>query len=90
MKFKDLTDAVAEKVGTTKRDAHEVIRAFLDVVEERLAAGENVTLPGLGTLKVVMRDERAFRNPQTGEMVQKPRTQVVKFKPSPGLKEAVS
>ena len=89
MKFKDLTDAVAGKVGCTKKDGHEVVRAFLETVTDRLAAGENVVLPGLGTFKVVEKAARAYRNPKTGAEITKPRTMVVKFKPSSGLKEAV-
>jgi DNA-binding protein HU-beta len=90
MKFKDLTDAVAGKVNCTKADARDVVRAFLEVVEERLAAGEKVALPGLGTFKVAEKAERTYRNPKTGESIVKPMTQVVKFRPSPGLKDAVA
>jgi nucleoid DNA-binding protein len=62
------------KSGHQRQDTYEVIRAFLGVVEDRLAAGEKVVLPGLGTFKVVEKAERTYRNPKTGESIIKPMT----------------
>lgn len=64
----------------------EVIDAAIEVVAERLAHGEDVTLRGLGTLKVVTRAPKSVRNINTGEQFTMPATRRVKFIPGKDLK----
>ena len=46
---KEMTSVIAEKTGFTQKQAAQFIDAFLQTVEEKLAAGENVQLTGFGT-----------------------------------------
>ncbi len=49
MNSPELVDAVAAKTNITKKQALEVISAFLSVVTEAVANGEKVTLIGFGS-----------------------------------------
>ena len=61
----ELMDAVAAKTNITKKQADEVISAFLPVVTEAVANGEKVTLVGFGSFEGRERSEREGRNPKT-------------------------
>jgi DNA-binding protein HU-beta len=63
----ELVDAVAAKANITKKQADEVISAFLSVVTEAVANGEKVTLVGFGSFERRERSEREGRNPKTNE-----------------------
>ena len=86
----DLAAAVAEGASTTKAAAATTIDALLAVVTRELAAGNEVTLPGVGKLVIQERPARQIRNPQTGEQMEKAADRAVKFKPAKGLKDALN
>jgi DNA-binding protein HU-beta len=85
----DLIHKVAEKTGSTKKDAESHVNAILDVIEETLAAGDDVQLIGFGTFEARERAERTGRNPQTGEEIIIPAGKVPAFKAGKALKDAV-
>jgi DNA-binding protein HU-beta len=58
----ELVDAVAAKANVTKKQADEVISAFLSVVTEAVANGDKVTLIGFGSFERRERSEREGRN----------------------------
>ena len=68
------------------RDLHAVdVEVVLDALAEaeacaaRLAAGDDVTLPGIGRLKVKARAARMVRNPRTSELMPLPARRCVTF-----------
>ena len=85
----DLINKVSEKTGSTKKDAESQVNAILDVIEETLAAGDDVQLIGFGTFEARERAERTGRNPQTGEEITIPAGKVPAFKAGKALKDAV-
>ena len=85
----DLIHKVAEKTNSTKKDAEAHVNAILDVIEETLAAGDEVQLIGFGTFESRERAERTGRNPQTGEEITIPAGKVPAFKAGKALKDAV-
>ena len=85
----DLIHKVAEKTGSTKKDAESHVNAILDVIEETLAAGDDVQLIGFGTFESRERAERTGRNPQTGEEITIPAGKVPAFKAGKTLKDAL-
>jgi len=89
MNKSELVDAISKEADLTKKDAEEALDAVLSNVKESLARGESVTLVGFGTFGVARRAARPGRNPQTGERIQIPAKNVVKFKPGKGLSERV-
>ncbi len=83
---KTVADAIAAKCDTTKVLANKVVDGLCDLVEEKLVAGEEVFLDGLGKLTLVEKDARIARNPATGDPVDVPAKRIVKFKASRTLK----
>ena len=85
-----LTDAVAQKAGMTKKDVAEAVNAILDVIVEALAAGDDVKITGFGGFEVKERAARTGRNPKTGEAVEIPASKYVAFSAGSSLKDKVN
>lgn len=85
MNKNELVSAMAEKAGMTKVASAEALNAFMDVVKEQLAKGENVSLIGFGTFSVTERPARTGRNPLTGKSIKIAAKKVAKFKAGKGL-----
>ena len=85
----ELVEAVAKKMGTTKKEAEAAVSAFTETVKEALAEGKKVQLVGFGNFEVRERAARKGRNPQTGEELDIPATKLPAFKPGKGFKEVV-
>ncbi|NDJ25550.1 DNA-binding protein [Nostoc sp. B(2019)] len=86
----ELVDAIAAKTNITKKQAEEVISAFLSVVTEAVADGEKVALVGFGSFERRERSEREGRNPKTNEPMTIPATRVPAFSPGKLFKEKVA
>ncbi|MHC5747957.1 MAG: HU family DNA-binding protein [Nostoc sp.] len=86
----ELVDAVAAKVNVTKKQADEIISAFLSIVTEAVADGEKVTLIGFGSFERRDRSEREGRNPKTNEPMTIPATKVPAFSAGKLFKEKVA
>jgi DNA-binding protein HU-beta len=86
----ELVDAVAVKTNITKKQADQVISAFLEVVTEAVANGEKVTLIGFGSFERRERSEREGRNPKTKETITIPATKVPAFSAGKQFKEKVA
>ncbi|MCL2037238.1 MAG: HU family DNA-binding protein [Oscillospiraceae bacterium] len=86
----DLVTMVAEKAGTTKKDADIALAAVIDSITEALAQGDKVQLVGFGTFEVREHAEREGVNPQTKAKIKIPATKRPAFKAGRALKEAVA
>ena len=84
-----LIEKIAEKSGFTKKDTEKHLDSFVAAVQEALAEGEEVNVPGLGKFTVKERAGRTGRNPQSGEEIQIPSFRAPAFKAGKQLKEAV-
>ena len=84
----DLINAVANIVNT-KKTAQEVVDCVLTSITSSLKKGEDVSLTGFGTFKVVKRKARKGRNPATGEEIKIPAKTVVKMRLLKGCSEAI-
>ena len=84
----ELIAQVAEKTGTTRKDAEQVITTMLEVIGEELAAGGRVQLVGFGAFETKHREPRIGRNPRT-KAVEIPATTVPVFKAGKALKEKI-
>ncbi len=85
----ELTSAIAQASGVTKKDSERVLNALVDIMIKELAKGERVQLSGFGIFEVRNREARMGRNPITREAVQIPATRVPAFKASKNLKDRV-
>lgn len=85
----ELAKQVASKAKITVKDAKSTIDALTEVITDALSKGEKVQLIGFGSFEVRDRAERKGHNPQTGEEITIPATQVPAFRPGRALKDAV-
>lgn len=89
MNKSELIDAMAEKSGLTKADTDRAYKAFVEVIGETLAKGEQVALVGFGTFLVRERQARSGRNPRTGETISIEAAKIPSFKAGKALKDSV-
>lgn len=90
MNRKELIAALAAKTGSTKTEAEQNIAAFIEVVTETLAAGDDISLVGFGAFEVRERAARTGRNPATGAELKIAASKQAAFKPGATLKAAVN
>ena len=86
----ELVAAVAEKTGSTKKEAEAAVNAIVGSIEEALVAGDKVQMIGFGTFEVKERAARVGRNPRTGKEIQIPASKNPAFKAGKALKDAVN
>lgn len=86
----ELTVAIAEQAGISRKDAEKALKAFTDVVADELKNGGKVQLVGFGTFEVSERKARDGRNPQTKETIQIPASKAPKFKAGKALKDSLN
>lgn len=91
-----LLDAITAKMKGThdravsKADVNALIDSLESVVTDELKKGGEVSLNGLGKLKVAQKAARTGRNPQTGAAIEIAAKTVVKFTPAKALADAVN
>ncbi|MDP7550450.1 MAG: HU family DNA-binding protein [Acidimicrobiales bacterium] len=89
MNKSDLIAAMAGKAGMSNKDAGDCLDAFLDVVADVVAAGEEkLSITGWLSFEQVTRNARMGRNPQTGEALHVPATKACKVSVGSKLKAA--
>ena len=85
----ELSSAIAEKSGLSKKEAANALAAFTDVVTAALLNGEKIIITGFGSFEVAERAERQGRNPKTGETILIQASKAPKFRAGKALKAAV-
>jgi DNA-binding protein HU-beta len=90
MRKKDVIKELRENFGLTANDAGKVYDYFFSAIADRLQKNDKVSLPGIGTLKIVQRSERKCRNPQTGEQMTIPAKNALKFSAASAIKKAIN
>lgn len=86
----ELINYLAEKVGLTKKQAEDMVEAFVDVVTNTLKSGGEVNIAGFGAFMAKTRAARMGVNPQNPtEKIQIGAVTVPKFKAGKGLKDAL-
>lgn len=83
----EIVDHLANKVGTTKKQATEFLNTFVELSYKQ--AKNEFVIPGLGKISVGKRKARMGRNPQTGAALKIPASKVLKFKFAKAAKDAV-
>ena len=86
----DLIDAVATRLGHTKRDVSDIVEAFIEETKRAVAKGEKVAVSGFGVFDVAHRKARTGRNPRTGEAVKIKASKAPKFRAGAEFKAVVN
>ena len=85
----ELINIVAVRADIPKTKAALAVNAVFDSIEETVANGDKVSLPGFGTFERKHKEARTMRNPQTGESMVSEAKNVPAFKAGTGFKERV-
>lgn len=81
---------IAESTDTTKVQVRAVLEQLGQIVADQLENGSELTLPGVGKLKVTERPARTGRNPSTGAAIEIAAKKVVKFVPAKVLTDGIN
>ena len=90
MNKNELISKVAETSGLTKADAARAVDGVLDSISTSISSKQEVRLAGFGTFTVTHRKATTGRNPRTGAPIQIAASNMPKFRPGKGLREAVN
>jgi len=86
----ELINFLSDECDLTKKQAEDVVEAFVDVVIKTLREGGEVTIAGFGAFMAKTRAARAGVNPQSpNQRIQIPAVVVPKFKAGKTLKDAL-
>ena len=86
----DLTTAVIDKIGFSKKDSRNIVDQTFKLIKSTLDSGKRVKISGFGIWNVKQKKVRRGRNPATGEEMEISGRRVVGFKASVGLKRKVN
>jgi len=86
----ELIERIAEKTGTTKKQAEDMVETFTAIVIEELQNDREVVIAGFGAFSAKQRAAREGVNPRNpSQKIQIPAVKVPKFKAGKGLKDAI-
>jgi integration host factor subunit alpha len=86
----EIAERVQSKTGFTKKESSELLESMFTVMKSTLEAGETLKISGFGIFAIKRKNDRKGRNPQTGEEITIKARQVLTFKPSAVLRNAVN
>lgn len=89
MRKQELVHSVAEATGQSEAQATKSVNAVFEAIQNSLARGDEVTVSGFGSFRVVERSARQGRNPQTGDAMTIAARKSPVFRPGTQLKRAV-
>jgi DNA-binding protein HU-beta len=85
----DLAEIIALEHRISKAQAMRIVETFIFVARETVAAGDTLSLRGLGTFRAVQAGARVGLNPRTGERVAIEAVRRPKFLAGRALRKAV-
>ena len=83
----DLVKNVAQKTEMSKKDVAIILDGLTEEIMNEVAKRNKVQLIGFGTFEAHHRNARKGRNPQNGEEIEIPATEVPVFKAGKAFKE---
>lgn len=89
MTKKEMLQGLSKETGLTQKDCEAVYNSFLGLVAQELnvEAECQTVIPGLGTIKVKVKEAHESRNPRTKELVQVPRKREARMSLSESIKK---
>ena len=85
-----LISDLAEAIDLQKNDVRALLEQLSEIVADALENDCEITLPGIGKLKVSERAARTGRNPQTGKAIEIAAKKVIKLVPAKALTDALN
>lgn len=90
MNKSEIIKALSQKIGLTKNEAAIAINAFMDIIEQQVALGDDVNLRGFGRFQTIYVESNSYRNPATGEISRTNKKKKVRFKGGSDLSDKVN
>ena len=87
---KNLANKLHQRIGFSKNFSSTIIENFFESLKSELIKSNEVKISSFGTFKVMNKRERMGRNPKTKVAARISPRKVVKFKPSPLIKEKIN
>lgn len=81
---------IAANFDITKKLANEMITDVYNIIATAVAAGDDVKIDNVGTIKQITRAARTGHNPSTGAKLEIPAKKTLKFKPFANIKTALN
>lgn len=88
--LQDLSEALAQRKGLSKKDAEQFVRTVFETIEQYLEADKIVKIKGLGTFKLVAVDSRESVDVNTGERITIKGYTKVSFVPDAQLRDQIN
>jgi len=89
MRKQDLIRAVARETSKPESQVADIVNSVFLTIQHALVEGDEVAISGFGTFRVVERQAREGRNPQTGRPMMIGPGRSPAFRPGAALKRAV-
>lgn len=86
----EFVEALADRLDVSRAQADRSLSAVLDLITERMVAGDKIAFTGFGSFEVSARAARTGRNPQTGAAIEIAASKVPKFTAGASLKNSVN
>ncbi len=86
----DFAARLRDKFGLTSADAFKLVDVVFDEIQESLIKGEEVKFAGLGSFKILAKQQRLGRNPKTGTPAIISARRVATFRPSAEFRKQVA
>lgn len=90
MTKEQLVRDIADSLDLTQASVRGVFEQLAGIVQDALDNDGELTLPGIGKLKVSERAARTGRNPQTGKTMEIAAKKVVRFVPAKALADSLN
>lgn len=90
MSKSDIAAAIADNYDLPKSTASKIVDDVIDHITNAVTQGEGIAIRGFGSFSKQHREAKTGRNPLTGEAVQIPAKNVVKFKASRDFLAAIN
>ena len=90
MNKSELADRIAGETNLSRRDVDQVLKAFIETIQQTVKKGEKVSIPGFGGWSQTQKKARTGRNPRTGAAVRIPASKGVKFTVGATFKDTVA
>ena len=88
--LQDLSEALAQRKGLSKKDAEQFVRTVFETIEQYLEADKIVKIKGLGTFKLVAVDSRESVDVNTGERITIKGYTKISFVPDAQLRDQIN
>ena len=87
MDYNTFVKNLSERVGQTQVETKRLLKNSFELITETIDNDKGISVPGLGTFHVKIRDEHKGYSPYHDQFMLLPKKRIVTFHPSSAIKE---